>query len=361
MHSQNGHYTVQSGYKAWMKAKKLESARRREGVGPSYEGTIRKVWKTLWQQKVSQKMKVFIWKCLHGGLPVRGEIYRRTRQGGPMCMGCGEKEETIEHLLFQCSRAKEIWKLSPVQWDGVQHTSDCFIKWWSAIIEAQQERGEVDQVNLTINILWQIWKSRNEREFNQKEREPHKIIQKAMKEWMEFEEANKGKLTRGNIQGTEAQQCTEQLQSQRESQTSLMIKVHSHQDVRQKMVGIGITASDLSGRLQACWAMRERMSAEPMQDQAGAVRLALLNAISQGWRNIKVELESRELVECIKNTRTSNYLMATLIEDIQYICKSFQTCSFSNVNSGFVESIKLSMHALNIFIDEAWVNPNARC
>ena len=103
------------------------------------------------------------------------------------------------------------------------------------------------------------------------------------------------------------------------------------------------------------------MSAEPMQDQAGAVRLALLNAISQGWRNIKVELENRELVEYIKNTRTSNHLMATLIEDIQYICKMFQTCSFSPVSSGFVESIKLSMHALNIFIDEAWVNPNARC
>ncbi|XP_027155078.1 uncharacterized protein LOC113755222 [Coffea eugenioides] len=255
MHSQNGQYTAQSGYKMWKKEKELESARRREDAGPSYEGNIRRVWKTLWQQK----------------------------------------------------------------------------------------------------------KARNEREFNQKEREPHKIIQKAMKEWMEFDEANKGKVNRKNTQRTEVQKCTEQLQGQREIQASLMIKVHTHQDARQKMVGIGVSATDSLGRLQACWAMRERMSAEPIQDQAGAVRLALLNAISQGWRNIRVELENRVLVECIKNTRTSYHLMATLIEDIQCISNLFQNCSFSFVSSGFVGCIKLSMHALNICVDEEWVNPNLRC
>ncbi|XP_027169410.1 uncharacterized protein LOC113769135 [Coffea eugenioides] len=294
-------------------------------------------------------MKVFIWKCLHGGLPVRGEIYRRTRQGNPVCAGCGEKEETIEHLLFQCSKAKEIWKLSLVQWDGIQHLSDCFIKWWYAIIEAQEDRGGEYQVNLTINILWQVWKARNEWEFNHKDKEPHKIIQKAMAEWMEFEEANKGKVTRKNTQETEIQQRPEQEHILTECQSSLMIKVHTHQDIRQKIVGIGITATDAMAQLQAGWALRERMSADPLQDKAVAVRLALLNAINQGWRDIKVELDNRELVECIKETRNSNQLMATLIDDIQSISNLFHKCSFSFVNSGYVGSIKLSLHALNIF------------
>ena len=111
-----------------MKEKNLERTGRRKEAGPSYEGTITKVWKSLWKQKVSQKMKVFIWKCLHGGLPVRKLIYRRTRQGNPTCAGCGEKEETIEHLLLQFKKAKEIWKMAPVQWDGIKHLSDCFIK-----------------------------------------------------------------------------------------------------------------------------------------------------------------------------------------------------------------------------------------
>ena len=289
---------------------------------------------------------------------MRGEIHKRTKQGDPKCAGCGEEEETIEHLLLQCNKVKEVWKLSPVQWDGIQHTSNCFIKWWTAIMEAQEERGGEDQVNLTINILWQIWKARNEREFEHKEKEPHKVIQKAVKEWMEFDVANKGKETRKNTQGTEILERVEQDQSQRENQARLMIKVHTHQDRRQHMVGIEITATDSAGSLQAIWALRERMSGDTKQDQAGAVRLALLNAISQGWTSIKVELEDRELVECIKHTRTSNQQMATLVEDIQYISNLFQKCSFSFVESGFVGSIKLSMHALNILVDEEWVNPN---
>nr|XP_027083655.1 uncharacterized protein LOC113705952 [Coffea arabica] len=227
-----------------MKKKELESIRRRDGVGTSYEGSIKRVWKAVWKQKVCQKMKIFIWKCLHGGLPVRGEIHRRTRQGNPKCAACGEEEETIEHLLLQCNKVKEVWKLSPVQWDGIQHTSNCFIKWWTAIMEAQEERGGEDQVNLTINILWQIWKARNERKFEYKEKEPHKVIQKAVKGWMEFDEANRGKETRKNTQGTEILERVEQDQSQRENQARMMIKVHTHQDRRQHMVGIGITATD---------------------------------------------------------------------------------------------------------------------
>ena len=182
-----------------------------------------------------------------------------------------------------------------------------------------------------------------------------------MKEWMEFEEANKGTVTRKNTRETDIQQGPEQEHNQIESQSSLMIKVHTHQDKRQKTVGIGITATDSMGHLQAGWALRERMSADPLQDKAVAVRLALLNAINQGWRNIKVELDNRELVECIKDARYSNQLMATLIEDIQFISNLFPKCSFSFANSGKVGSIKLSLHALNIFLDEEWVNPNLRC
>ena len=79
MHSQAGQYTVQSGYKAWLKAKENKYTRRKEDAGTSFEGTNSKIWNSLWQQKASQKLKVFIWKCLHGGLPVNEAIFTRTK------------------------------------------------------------------------------------------------------------------------------------------------------------------------------------------------------------------------------------------------------------------------------------------
>ena len=240
--------------------------------------------------------------------------------------------------------------MAPVQWDGIEHLSDNFNKWWSAIQEAQASRGVEDQVNITINILWQIWKSRNNREFNNKEKVPFKIIEKAQQEWSEYNEANKGENSRRSTQETAIQQRTVQVQN--ESHTGMLLKIHTHQDRRQATVGIGITAIDNLGQLQAAWALRERSSGDTLQDQAVAVRLALLKVAGQGWRNIKVELDNRKLVENITAAKYNNQLMATLIEDIRSIGTLFQQCSILFANSRKVESIKLSIHALNIWLDE---------
>ena len=57
-----------------------------------------------------------------------------------------------------------------------------FKKWWS--------RQEVMQhIGLIANILWQIWKNRNENEFSESHwYQPIMIIQKARSEWLEQED-----------------------------------------------------------------------------------------------------------------------------------------------------------------------------
>ena len=49
------------------------------------------------------------------------------------------------------------------------------------------EQGQ-DRVNLTINILWQIWKSRNKKVFEDANQNPIKTIRKAQAEWLAFEQ-----------------------------------------------------------------------------------------------------------------------------------------------------------------------------
>ena len=47
---------------------------------------------------------------------------------------------------------------------------------------------------LTINILWQIWQGRNERDFNKKEKNWLKTIHKASSEWLAYDDVQtKGK------------------------------------------------------------------------------------------------------------------------------------------------------------------------
>ncbi|XP_071928124.1 uncharacterized protein [Coffea arabica] len=77
------------------------------------------------------------------------------------------------------SKAQEVWKMAPLQWDGLKEQTGTFQVWWTAILEATNRTNGKEHIELTVNILWQLWKRRNEWKFNAKQRHPWKIVQKA--------------------------------------------------------------------------------------------------------------------------------------------------------------------------------------
>ena len=58
--------------------------------------------------------------------------------------------ETVEHIVFECVRAKKIWKLAPIQWDGIKESSGNFKKWWSLVIEARHRLQGMDHIALIV-------------------------------------------------------------------------------------------------------------------------------------------------------------------------------------------------------------------
>jgi hypothetical protein len=56
------------------------------------------------------KVKIFIWRALHGILPLNS-ILANTRVGtSGECTICHIGAEDIHHLLFTCEKAHEIWR-----------------------------------------------------------------------------------------------------------------------------------------------------------------------------------------------------------------------------------------------------------
>ena len=156
---------MRSGYKRFL-VEKTRSNKGQELAGSSYEAGSnqnRQIWKTLWKLNIKHKVKLFIWKCISGALPVKEAIHRRAATGDPICKGCGEELETIEHTLLQCPLAKNVWKVAPVKWDGADDQRYNFTKWWGRISEAKSRQEGNSHIGLTANILWQMWKERNKR------------------------------------------------------------------------------------------------------------------------------------------------------------------------------------------------------
>lgn len=136
------------------------------------------------------KLKRFVWKCLHQIISINEVVYRRIVKGDTIRKCCEEEVETAEHMLFFCSNARKMWKLAPVQWDGFLQFRYDFWKWWEELSKAIQRINGKEHIELTVNIMWNIWRARNEIQFYSNLKNGFQRINKALVELREYKEAN---------------------------------------------------------------------------------------------------------------------------------------------------------------------------
>jgi hypothetical protein len=68
------------------------------------------VWEVVWKLRVPSKIQIFLWKSLHGILPGMSILASRHIKVTPQCPICQAGPEYINHLLFKCLRATEVWE-----------------------------------------------------------------------------------------------------------------------------------------------------------------------------------------------------------------------------------------------------------
>ncbi|GER32750.1 RNA-directed DNA polymerase (reversetranscriptase)-related family protein [Striga asiatica] len=144
-----------------------------------------------WNLQVMGKVKLFIWQCFSGIIPVSSNLLKRGMDIQLMCRICGEEEETQEHVFFFCGRAKLTWKLAPVKWNRIQQEKMSFKEWWWWISSMNYKEISEARIQLSTYILWWLWRARNLWIFEKKWYSERWIVQAAMKDWLDFKESNK--------------------------------------------------------------------------------------------------------------------------------------------------------------------------
>lgn len=117
------------------------------------------------------------------------------------CKRCGLGKETREHLLFHCAESTLIWKIAPLSWDGIQSSSCSFEEWWMSLWLANKDPHFVERMEVSVYLLWFIWKARCAWKFEGLKWEAMDVVQKAVNEWQEFKAAENKPAARSRSMG----------------------------------------------------------------------------------------------------------------------------------------------------------------
>ncbi|KAL4380757.1 hypothetical protein AHAS_Ahas04G0065400 [Arachis hypogaea] len=110
----------------------------------------KKLWSGIWNSKSQSKTKIFMWKALHKGLPVKVKLHSRIPSISPICPRCNEQEETVVHCLWMCPDSKEAWRLAglPSPTREVETW-----KWWPEFQNNIEGGSNMEMV--AVNLTWQ--------------------------------------------------------------------------------------------------------------------------------------------------------------------------------------------------------------
>lgn len=114
--------------------------------------------KKIWKGKIPAKIKIFLWLIWNGAILTKDNMVKRKWQGDPKCYFC-QNNESVNHLLFQCSVAKSVWGVIAIcvgANDVPCNLEQCW-NWCDKWLSSGQKFHTLG----IAAVCWAIWKTRN--------------------------------------------------------------------------------------------------------------------------------------------------------------------------------------------------------
>lgn len=142
-HAKDGLYKVKLGYWNCMESLQNTIIRREED------------WRDVWRLDVAPKIHFFLWKVHHDILPTcKINLISRFVDLDPYCPHCGTELETMEHVLRDCSWAKEVWE--GAGFDVKVAQGGPFWEWFRRLLHTTDS----NTCPKLVTLIWFIWYER---------------------------------------------------------------------------------------------------------------------------------------------------------------------------------------------------------
>lgn len=156
--SNSGILTVKSAYHALRII-----SNNQQDFPSSSTGTPNVLWKVIWNAKVPQKIKLFLWKLVHNILPVQENIFKKRITRSRDCPICKKEPETIEHTFLRCEWTRPVWFGLELGSSFTNSNVNSLLHWlidWLDGLHNCPIPKDYSVLKMCCS-LWLIWKSRN--------------------------------------------------------------------------------------------------------------------------------------------------------------------------------------------------------
>ncbi|KAG6645401.1 hypothetical protein CIPAW_08G120100 [Carya illinoinensis] len=148
----SGQFTVTSAYHL---LNELEDQARGQS---SNSRTHQAPWTSLWNLNLPNATKTFLWRACLNALPTQANLKVRKVVEDSACPICLHPSETIEHTMWECPSARDVWSLSSRKFHKASTLSPSFAKKLESLVASK----ETEELLLFAVTAWYLWKRRNE-------------------------------------------------------------------------------------------------------------------------------------------------------------------------------------------------------
>jgi hypothetical protein len=132
-----------------------------------------------WDVRTEGKIKFFLWLLIQNRLWTADRLQARGWPHQDKCCLCDQLPENVDHLFLECSYSKEVWHgLSFTYSDAadIATRSNTVSGWWKKIVRLKKSKAKRDQVSAAVYGVWNLWKERNRRIFENISDTPENLL-----------------------------------------------------------------------------------------------------------------------------------------------------------------------------------------
>ncbi|XP_070026376.1 uncharacterized protein [Nicotiana sylvestris] len=164
--------------------------------------------------------------------------------------------------------------------------------------------------DLSVNLMWQIWKGRNAWCFNQEMLEPTEIVSKALFEYKKYKDLLTSCLAARYSTGNEF------LPKLTNFHDDVLLFKDAGLRCDDRHASIGVAALNSFGKLLHAHGSSIQYVGKTMTAEAIAIRKALECAITLGWKSVKILSDAKNVVDMIQKQVATSWEIEVLCEDI---------------------------------------------